>query len=123
LQRLPGKQAQHEALKRRGERRFVVSSNEIYGTLRAQLEYLREADALEPPSRGPKPKRTTLLKILDLRDTYGVAEIRTSIRSPLVARVAKGIGKSPEQTRDLLHQLKDMEEKLVDTTNRPFGSG
>ena len=111
LQRIPHEQMQREALRRRCGAWLAISRDKHYGTLRAQLELLREADALAPAQRGPKQKRDMLLRILDVLEDEGLP-IRTGDRSPVVNRVAEAIDRSPAQARDLLHQLADMVEQL-----------
>jgi len=115
LQRLPPEGAQRQAIRNRLERgqfRTIVSDDPVYGLLRVQLEHLRDADKLSPRRRGPRPKRQTLLKILEILERNRLP-IRTSPVSPVVARIAKEIGLSAMQTRDLIHQLADMSEKLL----------
>jgi hypothetical protein len=92
---------------------MVVSDDPVYGALRAQLEFLWEADAdpLVPPRRGPKPKRATLLRVLSELEREKLP-IRTGLRSPVVKRIADKLGVSHDQARDLLHQLADLAEKL-----------
>ena len=73
LQRLPPHAAQRSALRNRmgtGRLRTVVSDDPLYGLLRVQIELLLEADELAPKMRGPKPKRQTLLRILDILESY-----------------------------------------------------
>jgi hypothetical protein len=114
LQRLPPHAAQRSALRNRmgtGRLRTVVSDDPLYGLLRVQIELLLEADELAPKMRGPKPKRQTLLRILDILERDRLP-IRTSLVSPVVARIAKEIILTAMQTRDLLHQLADLSEKL-----------
>jgi hypothetical protein len=114
LQRLPPEADQRQALRNRLERgqfRTVVSDDPVYGMLRVQLEHLQEADKLSPRRRGPKPKRQILLKILEILERDHLP-IRTSPVSPVVAEIAKEIKLSVMQTRDFLHQLADLSEKL-----------
>jgi len=115
LQRLPPEAAQRQAIRNRltrGEFRTLISDDPVYGLLRVQLEHLQDADRLSPRRRGPKPKRQTLLKILEILERDRLP-IRTSPVSPVVARIATEIRLSPLQTRDLLHQLADLSEKLI----------
>jgi hypothetical protein len=114
LQRLPPEGAQQAVLRRRlasGHLGTVVSADPCYGSLRAILKHLEEADGVAPRRRGPKPKRRMLLRILDVLEADGLP-IRTGDRSPIVSRVAAAIGLSEAQARDRLHQLADMAERL-----------
>jgi hypothetical protein len=114
LQRVPSANSQKSALRRRAKNRVfrpVVSEHPVYGTLRAQLALVMEADALAPTSRGRKPDRTVLLRLLTALERDGL-EIRTNYVSPVVKRLAAEVNLSPMQVRDRLHQLADMAEKL-----------
>ena len=114
LQRLPPEAVQRQVLRDRrecGQFRTIVSDNPVYGLLRVQLEFVQDADDLGPTTRGPKPKRETLLRILDILERDQLP-IRTSLVSPIVRRIASEINLSEAQIRDLLHQLADLSEKL-----------
>jgi hypothetical protein len=120
LQRVPPASAQKSALQRRMKHRIsrlAVSGHPVYGALRAQLELVLEADALAPTSRGRKPERTVLLRLLAALERDGLA-IRTNYVSPIVKRLAAEVHLSAMQVRDRLHQLAGMAEKLetVDLT-------
>lgn len=132
LQRVPSEEAQRAALRLQAEYgpigsryQISVSSDPRYGLLRAQLMHFQDADKLAPKAtRGPKPKRATLLRILTILESEDLP-IRTGDRSPVVAHVAGQMNLSESQVRDLLHQLADMAEKLhtVDLTRPTPGSG
>jgi hypothetical protein len=114
LQRVPPKVAQRQALRARmkpGGFRPVVSGDALYGTLRAQLKHIKEADALAPKSRGPKPKRETLLRILAELEAADLP-LRTNAASPVVKHLTLKLHLNKWHVRDLLHQLADMAEKL-----------
>lgn len=129
LQRVPPEEAQRAAL-RSGRLTTVVSEHPVYGTLRTLLNQIRESDTHSPPSPGPKPKRDTLLCILDMLENPDEAArkltivkrlegvehipIRTSADSPVVKYISAKLNKSEAQTRDLLHQLADLAEGVSD---------
>ena len=113
LQRVPPITLQRTALMRRKKLKTVVSDDPTIGMLQAQLELVQEADSLHDacnPQPGPKPKRETLIRILEVLEREKLP-IRTSEHTATVNRVACILNRSPLQVRDLLHQLADMVER------------
>jgi hypothetical protein len=109
LQRLPSEAAQRGALK---QHYTSVSSDEYRGMLHSLLKMLQAADALDPPRRGPKPKRAVLIQILEIL-TANNWPLHTGKKSTVARKIGGKIGRSPEQAADLIHQLQDMAEKLT----------
>jgi hypothetical protein len=114
LQRVPSEELQRGVLQSRvrsGYFRTVVSAHPDYGLLRAQLELMQDADKLAPATRGPKPKRDVLIRLLsELQSNEW--DIFTSENNYIVRCLADILNLSPIQVRDHLHKLKDMLEKL-----------
>lgn len=120
---MPSPEAQraaHRARTARNQFYLALSDGPVYGLLRVQLELLKDADALEPKRRGPRPKRDTLLDMLDILE-QGQLPIRTNAVGPVTRQVAEKMGLSRMQTRDLLHQLADMAEQLTLTASHSLG--
>ncbi len=117
LQRVPPREARLAAMRLRAEygalgHQFRVwNPNDLFGGLRVLLTHVQDADEFAPPSRGPKPKRRTLLSILNILESSNLP-LRTGERSPVVKEVADRVYLSEAQVRDLSRQLVDLARKF-----------